>query len=663
MRKYIGALFLLWVGALLVVYYVVQKPGLLNIVTGLLDSLWTLLVAGLLLFNAYGLGKRVLHLIGYPLREAPDPLLLGWGIGLGALGLLGLFFSVLQLANETILILVQISLAVVFLIRGDGWNLLEDLKSLRSHLNLSLSQYSFFTRFVVGFIFFITFLLSLAPPFEAFDVLINHLALPATILRNGGLRAVDILPFWYPTLTENVYLWALAFGTERAAQMIHFAWGILTILLLWHWSTKTWGSEIGRKTLLLVAAIPSLPLLASWAYADMALCYFAIAALYTVTLYRVSKEPSALYAAAVLSGLAMGVKYQSFVVPLTCGLLLLFQRPFSRAFGSAVRFSLIALLVALPWYLRNAALMGNPFYPFLFGGRYWDDFLAAWWTEPDSGIGRNAIQIIMLPLTLTLGHRDATFFDGRFGPLYLLLLPVTLWIFGVSRSQEPGKRYSLISIGCFTGLSFAAWTAGVLNTAALWQARYLFPAVMAFSIPTALAWDWLKQLDTSRFRISFLFDALVGLVILSTIVDHAIFVVQRNPLAVALGAQSRVRYIERVNPSYAAAMSMLDRLPADAHVYNLFEPRSYGLPRLVQPDPINSNFAHDIHLHQTPDAILRGWKAKGYTHVLIYERGRSILMESGKFTPSMQQTLVDTLRKLKPIGQTPDQIYSLYEIP
>ena len=286
MKKYIGALFLFWAGALFVLYYVVQKPGLLNIFAGLLDTFWTIFVAGLLIFNAYGLGSRVLHFTKVRVLDPIDTFLLSIGIGLGILGLLGLFFSVVQLSNEIVLAFVQIILAVFFLLRYDLQKILKDLNSLRSTLILSLSQYSYFTRLVIGLVLLISFLLTLAPPFEAFDVLINHLTLPATLLKEGGLRVVNILPFWYPTLAENVYLWALAFGAERAAQIIHFMWGILTVLLLWHWSTKIWGYEIGRKTLLLVASIPSLPILASWAYADMALCFYAVAAIYTVASYR-----------------------------------------------------------------------------------------------------------------------------------------------------------------------------------------------------------------------------------------------------------------------------------------------------------------------------------------------------------------------------------------
>lgn len=665
MKKYLGALFLLWTGVLIAVYYVVQKPGLISTSTGLLDTLWTLLVAGILLFNAYGLGKRILSFIKFDTPDPVEHLLLGWGIGLGALGLLGLFFSVAQLAHEAFLAIVQWSLAVFFLLRNDVQQLRSDFRSLRAQLNISFNQYSYFTRVVIGTTLLFAFLLTLAPPFEAFDVLINHLAQPATVLQHGGLQAVNILPYWYPTLTESVYLWALAMDSERAAQMLHLAWGILAVLMLWHWSTRVWGTEIGRKTLLLVTAIPSLVMLASWAYVDMALCYYAVAALYTLTLNREWKSGFPLTITAILSGMAMGVKYQSFTIPLTCGLILLFERPIIKRFCSAFRFSLITLLIALPWYLRNAIFMGNPFYPFLFGGRYWDDFLAKWWTEAGTGIGWNLSQILMLPVNITLGYRDVTYFDGRFGPLYLLLLPMALWVLIFPGLQDSAKRFSLVSIGCFTALNFAAWTIGVINTSALWQARYLFPAVMAFSIPTALGWEAVHALDTARLKVSFLVDTLIGLVLLLIVVDNGIFVIQRNPLSVALGIQSREQYIARVNPSYAALMSLMDQLPAKGRVYNLFEPRSYGLSQPVQPDVINSNFAHDAYLYKTPEEIIQHWKSEQYTHVLVYERGLDFLSDTAsyKFTPATQKILEETLGRLTLVGQTPDKVYSLYKIP
>ena len=74
--------FLLWTGIILSAYYVVQKPGLLNAISGLADTLWTMIAAALLLFNAYGIGTRILVWLGLKSLDEMDRLLLGFGIGL-----------------------------------------------------------------------------------------------------------------------------------------------------------------------------------------------------------------------------------------------------------------------------------------------------------------------------------------------------------------------------------------------------------------------------------------------------------------------------------------------------------------------------------------------------------------------------------------------------
>ena len=666
MKRYIGLLFLLWTGVVILAYYIVQKPDLLSVFTGFVDTLWTLLVAAVLLFNAYGIGKRILSVFKFEFQNSIDHLLFSFGIGLGSLGLLGLFFSAVQLARENILTTFQIALAILLLLRNDVKDLRAGLNTLASSLHLSFSQYGLPTKLALVLLPGFSFLLTLTPPFEAFDALFYHLTQPARILQDGGLHAIDVAPhFWFPNLTENVYLWALAMHAERATQMIHLAWGFLAVLLLWHWTSKTWNAEISRKTLLLLAAMPSLPMLASWAYADMALIYYSVAAIYAFTQYRTTQKNHWLAFIALMSGFAMSVKYTSFVLPLTCGLLLLFSRPLLKSISSAAQFSVIAVLTALPYYARNAILMHNPFYPFAFGGSYWDNFRAAWYAGAGTGIGWNALQLLLLPLNTVLGHRDANFFDGRMGPLFLILAPFTIWILISRARQDSAEGWALFTIGTFSLLSFAAWTVGVINSSALWQGRLLFPALIPFAVPTALAWDSLTRFDTSKIRISSLASLVVGVVVALTVIDNGIFALQRNPLAVAIGSQSRARYIERVNPSYYQLMTLMDDLPAKARVYNLFEPRTYGLPRRTQPDPIIDNFPHDLFLYKTPDGIIEHWKSQQYTHVIVYERGLDFMTEEGSnlFTPEIQDALAMTIEQLQLIGQTPDTIYSIYQIP
>ena len=666
-RSLTVAFFLLWTGIILSAYYVVQRPGLLNALPGLANTFWTLIVTLLLLFNAYSIGKHILFWIELKSIDEVDELLLGTGLGLGGLGLLGLIISLVQIAQPPIFYILLFISTGFFLVNRDAARMRAALRVLGTHWNLSFSQLNLFSKFAVVLPFVFSFLLALAPQFEAFDALLYHLAQPARVLQDGGIRLLDIPHFWFPNLTENLYLWALAFGSERAAQMMHLTWGTLTALLLWRWAVKLWGVEIGRKTLLLLAAIPSLPMLASWAYADLALIFYAVATLYALTSFEATKSSACLSTAGIMAGLAMAVKYTSFTVPLSAGLLLLLWRRngFSQALTHAAQFSLIALIVAVPWYARNAIMMGNPFYPFVFGGQYWDAFRDEWYAASGTGIGWDPVQIMLLPLNVILGHRDANFFDGRIGPLFLLLAPFAWWIL-LSRGRQDSERgLALQAIGLFSALSFAAWALGVINSGALWQARLLLPALIPFAIPNALGWDALKDFDTSRFRISFFSNVVFAVVIALTIFDNAAFVLQRNPLAVALGAQTREGYIARVNPSYAALTQIMDELPEDARLYHLFEPRSYSLPRPVQPDPINYNFYHDLYLYETPSGIIQFWKTEGYTHIVVYERGLSFITEdpSNEFIVDGRNALHETLQSLELVNQTPDEVYSIYRIP
>jgi len=120
-----------------------------------------------------------------------------------------------------------------------------------------------------------------------------------------------------------------------------------------------------------------------------------------------------------------------------------------------------------------------------------------------------------------------------------------------------------------------------------------------------------------------------------------------------------------VNPSYAALIQVMDTLPADAYVYSLFEPRSYDLPRLIQPDAIVYNFAHDQYLFNTSSEIIQHWKAEGYTHILVYERGLSFMLENppDQMTSEAQETFRETIQELKLISQTDDKVYTIYQIP
>jgi hypothetical protein len=150
-----------------------------------------------------------------------------------------------------------------------------------------------------------------------------------------------------------------------------------------------------------------------------------------------------------------------------------------------------------------------------------------------------------------------------------------------------------------------------------------------------------------------------------TVIDAGVHVLSRNPLAYALGLETRQAYLEKVQPAYAEAMQLLDRTPSNASLYFLFEPRSYGAARQVQIDPILDNFAHDWYLHGDADSLVQDWRTQGYTHVLIYRRGVDFLSgnPSSSFKPEYQDALELVIAShLTLVATTPEGAYELYRI-
>jgi hypothetical protein len=670
-KRLIGALaFFIWTAFVVAAFYVVQKPALMAGISGIADTAWSLIIWALLVINGTGIGNFLLRQIPRLPIHAVERLLISAGIGLGLLGLAGFLLGLLGLVHPGLLISIQVGVFLLLWWQKYLHTILDDLRQFVFHWRISMTTTPLWIKIAMGVTFLFAFLMALAPPGEAFDALFYHLPRTERILNGTGLQPSSVPHFWFPALPEDVFLWAQGMGSVRATQLLHLTWAILGILLLWYWAAKVWDIKTAQASLIIIISMPSLYLLASWAYTDFALTFYGLTTIYGI--YKAHENdgeyPSTgwVIIAGIAAGMAMGVKYTSFMVPVTGVLLLIWWQ--RRKPGTALKLSLtfggIALLIAAPWYLRSWAVMGNPFYPFVFGGKYWDAFRADWYAQSGSGIGWDIFELLLLPFNATLGHRDANYYDGRIGPLYLILAPLTLWVLFATRQSFRQQGKTLIAITLFAVLSMVAWGFGVINSSALWQTRLLYPALIPFALPTALGWLAVKKLDTPHLRISFIFNFVVIAIVTITLIDAGRSVIMRNPLAYAVGAETQESYLAKVQPSYAQAVELIQDSPEDAKIYALYEPRNYYMPRDIQPDPILDNFAHDVFLYGDPNEVLASWQDEGYTHVLIYRHGIDFLIENDarRLSPQHLSALDYLQNKLIFVGSTADGSYELYAI-
>ena len=653
-------LIIAWSGFVVSAYYVVQKPLVLQVIDHLFFTVWTLVVTSILFVNALALGTLTIRRFVCDRNDDVSMLILAGGLGLGELGLLGFALAALGAAKFGILLGIQVLFLMWFIWRGTIGDILVRIDEFVIQVRTSASRVPGWMIVTATIGTVLTFSLTLLPPVEAFDALLYHLTIPYLWLRDGGLHAYDMPPYWFPGIVEGAYVWGLGLGTDIVPQQLHFLWGVFTGLLLWSWSRTLWNDRTAWWVLMLLLSMPSLPLLASWAYTDLALSFFGLATLYTLWQGRSTGNLSWWRLAAIFAGMAMGVKYTSAIIPVTAILLISIWtfRQQTKWLMEVIWFAVISGLTGGIWYLRNWLWMGNPFYPFVFGGRYWDPFRAALYAGLGTGAGWDLKAILTLPLTITLNYQDITAFDGDIGPLYLLALPMALWIIIKRRNFEPAQQQALAVIGFFSVSSAIFWTYGYITSKNLWQARLLLPAILPFAIPASLGILSVRNFDTQKFRLSFITLGLATIAILINLLDLGLSVIYRNPLALTTGIVSRESFMEQFQPDYSLALQLVAQTPQNSSIYSLFEPRSYGATRNLQPDALLDNFQHDVFLHRNPEDIVRAWRRENYTHVLINKRGAEFIL-SGK---REMEILNATIGLLKPVAVPSNEVFALYEI-
>jgi hypothetical protein len=653
-------LILVWSGFVVSAYYVVQKPLALQVLNHLLMLAWTLVVISVLFLNALALGTMTIMCLVGDKNDDHSTLILAGGLGLGELGLLGFALAAFGVAKFAILLGIQILLLTWFIRRGAITEIFSRIGELITQIRTSGSRVPGWMRVAAAFTAISTFVMTFLPPVDAFDALLYHLTVPDLWLRDGGLRAYDLPPYWFPGIGEGAFVWGLGLGTDIVPQQLHFLWALFTALLLWNWSRNLWNDLTAWWVLLLLVSMPSLPLLASWAYTDLALTFFSAATLYTLWKGYTGSNVHWWRVAAVFTGMAMGIKYTSVILPLT-GIILISiwkLREQRQWLTELIWFGMISGFTACVWYLRNWIWMGNPFYPFVFGGKYWDSFRAAGYTGAGSGAGWDLKAILSLPMTITLNYQDITAFDGDIGPLFLLSLPMALWVIARGRALEPSQRQAMTVIGLFACFSAAFWTYGYVTSKNLWQTRLLLPAIILFAIPASLGFVFLQNINTQRLRLYFVVSVLAAAAIFANLLDLSLNIISKNPFAAVTGIISREQLMEKFQPDYAFTLQLVAQTPRDANVYFLFEPRSYGASRTLQPDTLLDNFSHDVFLYKNPEDIVNVWRGKGYTHVLVSKRGAAFILTE----KSEMQILSDTIAMLTPISLAPNGNVALYEI-
>jgi 4-amino-4-deoxy-L-arabinose transferase-like glycosyltransferase len=634
---------ILWIFFVLASFFVVQKPFSAATAAALGRVSLDLLAAGWLSGVALLLGRWLLARIFPVTLSFSEYLIFSPALGLGVLALLGLGAGLLGLFQPLLFYGLTLLLSLV---------LSPQLLSLYRHWarrSVGSGPGRWITLYLLATAG-LTLLLALLPPTD-WDGLFYHLTGPKLYLAAGLVEGVDIPHLSFPALMEMLFTWSMLLRGDIAAKLLHTLFAFLLAGLVYLVGANFLNKKSAWLGVVILASMPMIHTLAGWAYNDLALAFYQLAALYGWLKYQVAKDSAEtavlerreagrwLGFSGLMAGLAMGLKYTSFVTPLVIGLLILWPALSSlrRGLGRAALFDFIifctvTLLVAAPWYLKNWFFTGNPVYPFLyglFGGQFWDPFRAEWYAAANSGIGWQPGTLLALPWLLTLGLRDANYWDGRTGPLLLLFLPLMIG-YGLfyGRGKATATRPPALDALLIYGLAhFAFWTLGVVWSRALWQSRLLLPGLVALAPVAGWLWADLPRFDRPAFSLSRFANLGLGLTLALTLIDISLLTLKIDPLPYLTGLESEEAYLtRRLGSHYAALDHLNETLPAGAVVAFLWEPRSYFCRVECRPDSILDEFPHLVDRYRSAPAIAAYWRQSGVSHVLIHRTGLNFVL-------------------------------------
>jgi len=602
------AVALIWILVLVTAFYRVQKPFGVEQVIAWVTAVRELLAVGLLLGVGTALGRRLLLWGGFVWDSPLEELVWAWGTGLGvaALGVMGIG----MVGGYYRLLLLSLTLIALLLLWRDVRAVLDLLRPAWAELELPRVL-----RLFWGLVFLLTLTLALTPP-TAWDALQYHLDGPRLYIDQHRITAMDIVGLAYSGLLESLFAWAILLANDVAAQLVHWAFGVALVAILYLGGRRVVGDRAWLPVTLL-GTTPMVLTLLPWAYNDLALVFYQVAAFLTLCIWRERQERRWLFLSGVMGGFALGSKYTAATVLLGLALLIpLWQRQRNDGGFAAVKWAkswlwlgVGAAVVSVPWFGRNWVLWGNPVYPYLFNGLYWDDLRSEWHRRIGSGIGWDLGEILRLPWTASLTTMDASFREARTGPFWVLSLPLMIGTLFWPRQKkrdalQKGRSEALAAFGVAL-VQYVLWVYGVVQSRSLFQARLLLPSLTLLSLPAAYALERLRLLDMPQLSLRRFVLIVVALVLTLNAVDLALAWVDENPLPYLIGIESREESLtRRLGVYYTTMQTINQRLSRRDKVLFLWEPRGYYCQIPNQPDRIIDRMRHLTALEGSLDYFI-----------------------------------------------------------
>ncbi|MFT5680160.1 MAG: hypothetical protein ACI8RZ_001065 [Myxococcota bacterium] len=530
------------------------------------ESAWSGLIAlcatGAMVVAATGAGGALLARIAPELIEGEDGGLFAFAVGLLLWGLGGLLLALAGgLGGAGV-----VGLAAVL---SAGW-LTRPVLRLPSIPPLGLAA--------IGVVLVVGLIDAMAPPIET-DELYYHLALPAKMLREGGLVGGVLEPDGSrPMILHLPMACLLLLGGDTAPRLLHLA---ITVAILMG------CVSIGRRHLSESAGVfAAVALAGSWSVIHEAgLASNNLPAAFAALLALDAALRGQRVGVVALLGLALSIKYTAAGAAAGVVLAARMSVPARVAVGVG------ALAVVSPWWLVNLVQGLHPLFPFAgWSGDFSFQYLEKY------GFGRAPSDLVLLPWRAVMSAEIHSFrLLGRISPLLAAMLPVALWH---ARRNATTRR-----------LLLASAAAGVMWAMGPHWLRYLLPSLPIIALASAAGVGRLSGWGRGVLLVCLLAGLPANLgPLLPRLADR---------LPAATGQEEASAYLARVEDTWPAMDWANEHLPEDAQVALLYTWSGYLLERDYVLGSVEDHIPvrHWLLTHETES--LADLRKEGVTHLIV----------------------------------------------
>ena len=197
---------------------------------------------------------------------------------------------------------------------------------------------------------------------------------------------IDLPYLGFPQFGEMLFLQLQLLGGQTPS-VLHWLFAVLTtVILVAGEARRLWREPIGWAAAAIFLSAETVILEAGWPYIDLMLAFCVLAAYVCLRRGETIDAPAQ---SDVWQRSSPALPWRRNTAPrrwpwrLRC---LFSGAARLRVSGQSLVFGFVAGLVALPWYLKSWVLLGNPFYPFVFGGLYWDSLRSELFNRFGSGL-------------------------------------------------------------------------------------------------------------------------------------------------------------------------------------------------------------------------------------------------------------------------------------